>query len=49
MQECFHILELVQFDGDKLFYKTGNVYVKIGYRQGIRKLGESKQGIKYIR
>jgi hypothetical protein len=35
----------VQFAGDELFYKTGNVYVNIGYRQGIKKLGESKQAI----
>jgi hypothetical protein len=38
-------MELVQFAGDKTFYTIGNVYVKIGYRQGIKKFGESKQGI----
>jgi hypothetical protein len=35
----------VQSAVDKIFYTTDNVYVKIGYRQGIKKLGESKQGI----
>jgi hypothetical protein len=33
----------VQLAGDKIFYTAGNVYVKIGYRQGIKYLGESKQ------